>query len=80
MLKNVLKEKKIDTAEYDRVTAGQFGTAMLLYYSCTEDGCSHSVKFDGLHYDRVTSIYYRSLATNYDPKHVSSASVFFFFF
>jgi len=68
------------TAEYD-VAAGHFRTAMLLCYSCIEvqtDGCSHSVKSDGLRYDRVTSICYSSLATNYDPKHVSSASVFSF--
>jgi hypothetical protein len=81
MLKIVLKEKKIDKAEYDRVTAGHFGIAVLLCYSCTEmqtDGCSHFIKSDGLHYDRVTSICYSSFATNYNPKHVSSASVFSF--
>ena len=81
VLKIVLKGKKIDTAEYDRVTAGHFRAAMLLYYSCTEvqtDGCSRSVKCDGLHYDRVTCIRYSSLSINYGSKHVSSASVFFF--
>lgn len=76
-----LKGKKIDTAEYDRVTAGHFRTAMLLCYSCTEiqtDSCSNSLKSDGLHYDRVTCICYSSLVINYDSKHVSSASVFSF--
>ena len=78
MLKITLKGKKRDTAEYDRVTAVHFGTAMLLCYSCTEmqtDGCSHSIKSDGLHYDQVTCICYSSLAINNEPKHVSSASV-----
>jgi hypothetical protein len=81
MLIITLKGKKIDTGEYDRVTAGHFRTAILLCYSCTEvqtDGCSHSIKSDGLHYDRVTCICYSSLAINYDSKHVSSASVFSF--
>jgi hypothetical protein len=79
MLKITLKRKKIDTAEYDRVTAGHFGIAMLQCYSCTEmqtGGCSHSIISDGLHYDRVTCICCSSLAINYDPKHVSTASVF----
>jgi hypothetical protein len=81
MQKITLKGKKIDTAEYDRVAADHFRTAMLLCYSCTEmqiDGCSHPLKSDGLHYDRVTCICYSSLAINYHPKHVSSASVFSF--
>lgn len=79
MLKITLKGKKIDAAEYVRVTAGHFRTAMLLCYSCTEmqtDGCSQSIKSDVLHYDRVTCICCSSLTINYDPKHVSSASMF----
>lgn len=66
MLKITLKGKKIDTAGYDTVAAEQLGTAMLLCYSYTEmqtDGCSHSIKSDGLHYDRVNCICSSSLVT-----------------